>query len=137
MPSESHSHHGKRLGVSSDVLRIPFTESPAMGLVEREGENLMIEPKLVRASRYCVEYKSCLLIEEKTGCQSKYSIGQIDLEMNGKVPKGILLLDMQTANLIVTVYEALTNKENFQKTIDRIGVTRTVGKCWNSLQKAN
>ena len=79
----------------------------------------MIEPPLVAVSFKVIKSKSCCYIDGKTGDEIP--------------PAGALLLDMQTANLICEVWKTMTIKANFQRCIDRWGVSRTVEKCWNAV----
>tara|TARA_R110002126_G_scaffold14054_14_gene59820 strand:+ start:1927 stop:2229 length:303 start_codon:yes stop_codon:yes gene_type:complete len=95
----------------------------------------MSEPPLIVVSRDIVQRASARVVNADTGQpMADVDIGDEE-ELYDDVPAGSLMLDMQTANLLVVVYEALDKKENFQKMVDKIGVNGTVTRCWNVLNK--
>ena len=49
-------------------------------------------------------------------------------------PSEAVLLDTQTANLLVTVFDTLSKKETFQLALDKLGVVRLVDKCWRAVK---
>mgnify|MGYP000203392258 CR=1 FL=1 len=81
----------------------------------------MTEPPLVTVCREAVEKMSYRYVCAATG------------EEVGENFHDPVLVDVQTANVVVQCYDALKDKSKFQAAIDNAGVIKVVEHCWGAV----
>lgn len=77
-------------------------------------------PKLVELAQRVLDECTCLRVHTVTGEE----IHQSDRSYNG------MLLDMQSAQVVVQVYGAMSNKKLFQQALDKVGACHFIQRLW-------
>lgn len=95
----------------------------------------MKDPALVTSSRKVLQNFSCLLVNPIDGVEVDAEI-QHRTELEEAAGEGEnspgLLLDAQSASLVVQIYEALTDlsKSTFEEKVKKLGVQRFIERLW-------
>ena len=89
------------------------------------------KPMLVQLAQKVLDESTCLRVNTTTGNMIP---GDIIANMSTAHRDG-MLLDMQSAQVIVQCYEAMSDKSLFQRAIDKIGACRLVHRLWGLYSK--
>jgi hypothetical protein len=89
------------------------------------------KPMLVQLAQRVIDDSSCLRVCSDTG---DLMIGEDPHDINTSSKKG-MLLDLQSAQVVVQCYDAMTDKGMFQRAINKIGACRLVHRLWGLYSK--
>lgn len=88
------------------------------------------KPMLVQLAQKVLDESTCLRVNTTTG-----NVMPGDTIANMITHQDGMLLDMQSAQVIVQCYEAMSDKSLFQRAIDKIGACMLVHRLWGLYSK--
>lgn len=90
----------------------------------------MKDPYLIASARRVLESKTAKYVRESTGL---IVAQEHDEHRDGDPPEDLVLLDMQSANLLVQIYDMAEKKPRVETMVMKGGVTKTVQAFWRAL----
>jgi hypothetical protein len=86
--------------------------------------NALVEPSFVSLAREIVKKKTAQYVN---GCDCSLAV-----DFDEKNCENVILLDMQSANLITSVYDAINpkNKSSFEERMRKLGVVEFIQRLW-------
>jgi len=83
-----------------------------------------MRPRLVDTAQRVIDEKTALPIDRVTGLT-------VEKEFDKDGMKAAILLDMQTAAIIVDSYHQLEDKSKFDAALTRVGALRLIHRLWD------
>ena len=91
--------------------------------------NALVEPAFVSLAREVVKTRTAKYVNNHdcTPVEDQNSEDENCCE-------GVTILDMQSANLIVTIYDALGNKASFEERMKKLGLAEFTHRLWRMVK---